>query len=748
MHIHDEIKEIIECLEQRRLGCAIEKLENFGFKFPDLNFSSEIEVLHEDYKLMAGYWSRGYKDPLLEEQYSSLLRRAYLIASDVALRYSISRSSFLLPVSKRVNHVHHKWTISTLQSELENFVTEVAMLEFESEKVRHTKELELYREHQTLLSDVFDYIWLSSQWKEGTADVFRNILLSPTVDSIAQQMIVSAIMLSCMNFFDMEKFRLLIDAYRKSCDEYVKQRALIGWVFSIGKNRYLLYPEQKELIVELLKDKTICEELLELQMQITYCANAERDNHTIQREIMPDLLKHNNFNITLNGIEEKDDDPMQDVFDPGASERNMEKVEEGFRKMIDMQKEGRDIYFGGFSQMKRYPFFDNISNWFVPYYENHPAVGGVKEKMANIKMLSNMLSSGTFCNSDKYSFLLAFAQIVDRLPKNIAEMLNQGEMAAGAMITSEEQISPTYIRRIYLQDLYRFFRIYPQRSLFYNPFSYKDNSDWISEYIFFSNNVFKGSNLEEYSCKAAAFMLKKQMYSEAAEVLSGIVTLTDNYTFNLLCGNIMLHSKEIILNRHFENSSAVTFFEKALNAKPESEKALTGLARALFYEGEYALAHDVYIKLLNLKPDNNSLILSYCICLVNLTAYDKALEKLYKLHYDLPENMHVSRVLARALTGAGKYEQAKELYIKLEHDVDLEDILNHGYCEWFAGNVQAAVNLFVAYLRKQYPNVMVAGSLYNNAYNDIIKPEIDFIKTHGITETEMQMMVDMICGAL
>lgn len=744
MQLHDELIEIMGILDQRKLGYAIAKLENFGYKYPELNFTATIEQVRNDYGLMAGYWSRGYKDPQLEKQYSQLLRRVYALVSDVALRYCIYHSAYLQPVSKRVNQVK-SWTVANLQNELESFVAELAMLDLETKEAKKQKQTAIYKSHQDLLSEVFDYLWLSGQWNDGMTDIFRQILLSPTVDSMAQQLIVSAITLGAMNLFDFNKFRLLVDVYRESSDEQVRQRALVGWVLSIGKDRYILYPEQKTLVDELLQSDAVCEELVELQMQLVYCANAESDNHTIQREIMPDILKHNNFNVTLNGIEEKDEDPMQDVFDPGAAERNMEKVEDGFRKMIDMQKEGRDIYFGGFSQMKRYPFFDNISNWFVPFYDNHPAISHLQDKMANIKLLSGMLAGGTFCNSDKYSFLLAFVQIVDRLPKNVTSMLSNGEMPGHEVLTSDELLQPTYIRRTYLQDLYRFFRIYPFRTHFYNPFDYKKNESWNADYVFFANSLFAGSRLEMYACKVAAFMMKRKMYNEAAEVLGGCVGLKDDYSYNLLCGNVLLHKDEMISNCHLDNLTAAEYFSKALLIDEKSEKALIGLARALFYAGDYAKAREAYSKLLVLKPDSNSIVLNYCICLVNLSEYDEALGKLYKLHYELPDNNNVGRVLARALVGACKYEQALSLYERLVEYGNKEDILNYGYCEWFSGAIGSAVSRFVAYLKKQYPSLTASYFVYDKAVEDIVNPEREFIKAHDISDTEMMMMIDLIC---
>ena len=51
----------------------------------------------------------------------------------------------------------------------------------------------------------------------------------------------------------------------------------------------------------------------------------------------------------------------------------MEKLEASMKRMNDMQRQGSDVYFGGFSQMKRFPFFSVVANWFMPFYLHHPA---------------------------------------------------------------------------------------------------------------------------------------------------------------------------------------------------------------------------------------------------------------------------------------------------------------------------------------------------------------------------------------
>lgn len=49
-------------------------------------------------------------------------------------------------------------------------------------------------------------------------------------------------------------------------------------------------------------------------------------------------------------------------------------MEDTVRKVADMQKNGTDIYFGGFSHMKRFSFFNAAANWFLPFSSEQPDV--------------------------------------------------------------------------------------------------------------------------------------------------------------------------------------------------------------------------------------------------------------------------------------------------------------------------------------------------------------------------------------
>lgn len=743
MEYRNDIDAIYQQLAQRKLRVAIDAIESLGYKYPETRLLQGVEQLRSNYDLMANYWQRGFKDASLDTVYGNLIAQAYRLAANAELSCALGKDIFAGSVSKQARSAGRDDTfLATAVGELENFVSEQAVIGLEPEHTRRPHNEALQAKHQRYVSSLFDYVWTSGQWADGMVEPFAQLLLSPTVDNMDQQLLVSAVMLGAINIFDINKLRLLVKVYEESTDEHVRQRALVGVVFALWSSNVDIFPEVKGIVESMLADELTADELTELQIQMLYCTTAEEDTRTIQREIMPDIIKNNNLHITQEGIEEREDDPMEDILDSEASERRMEKLEEGIRKMIDMQKAGADIYFGGFSQMKRFSFFDKVSNWFMPFYRDHPDITALGMKKGDRDIIDNLIGHVPFCNSDKYSFVIAFKNVVDRLPQALREMLSNGNATMiGEKVTSEAD-SPAYIRRLYLQDLYRFFRLFRWKASFRNPF---DDGEGRPGFVFFANPIFCSTRLESHSLEIVSFIMKRKLYGEALEVMANSsAKARDDYQWLMVCGNMLLRHRALATMHGFASLEACDCFERALRVKPDDHKALLGYAKAMFSAGNFQEAARAYAKLMELRPESRSHVLGYCVCLANLGRYDEALPYLYKLDYESPDDA-VKRVLARTLVGCAKYEQALKLYDGL--GAEAEDIVNRGYCEWFMGSVEKAVAHFAQYISMRYPDENTE-SKRRHCQADIVDSERLFILDHGISITETHLMVDAIRDAI
>ena len=719
---NNRLQDVYGHLLSRNLPNAMDAMENYLSTYLHETDRDRLYAIRSDFQLMADYWKRGYKDPQVTALYENLLRRMYALYVQVSLEQEVRSSTNVVLVHDRILNRIKGQSVKELQVQLEGFVSDVAILELEPAHTRKDKEKIIYQDHHCLMRDWFDYLWLSPLWSAEQTEDMERLLLAPTIDSRDQQLLISGMTLSVVNHFDVSKLKVLINVYKETGDEGVRQRALVGWVLALGgKILPVLYPEVLSEIEAMLEDEAVCQELVELQQQIYLCQNAEKDHQTIQEEIMPELLNNSHFRVTRNGIEEMEEDSMEDILHPGAEEQRMEKLEENYRRMIDMQKQGSDIYFGGFSQMKRFPFFRDAINWFVPFYMEHPGIAEVTDKFASNRFLKVMMNAGPFCNSDKYSFLLAFSQVVERMPKDVLKMFENGEAVMEDAMGKDTQ-TPAYIRRSYLQDLYRFYRLFNYRSQFCDPFMMQYS-------LFFNNVIFSHTRLAPYFGEVVSSLMKLKRIDEAKAVLNNTDESQRDLKFYLITGYIAQNYRGL-----FDSVKASVFFQKALALDPKNERALYGIAKQHFMENDYQTALDHYEQLLALQPDKRSYLLNHAVCLTKLLRYQDALKELYQLNYENPDDRKVNKVLAWTLTCDGKYEQAIKIYQQLLDDpMQTEDLLNYGYCLWFSGNMSDAADCFSRYLKET-----------GEKKNTIIETERALIEEKGITEAEQQMMLYML----
>jgi hypothetical protein len=454
--------DILLLLKKHHLKSAINKMREYAFNYPEVNAGERLDKIDEDYRLMLDFMFRGYKDNERKAMFEKLTQKLYVLEKDILYADEIRKKPTLkeayLQTSRKL------WEHDIIKYSLENYVSSMALFGLEQVDTTNDKR-ELQQRHQEFMSVLFRKLLVSFQWNDSEALFYESLFLSPTVDTRDICLMVSALSLSLFNMFDILKFQTLIHVHKHSTDTQIRQRALVGAAFSLSYIDDNDSKAVKPMLNEWLADKQVCQELLELQIQVIYCLNAENDNQKIKSDIMPSLLKNNNLRFTRFGIEEKEEDPMDDIFDPGAADRAMEEMENTVQRMMDMQKAGSDIYFGGFSMMKTFPFFNNIANWLMPFYSEHPALDSIVEKLKGTNVMRNIVENGPFCDSDKYSFAFAVTQVIEQLPSNIREVISSPE-ALGPVYNQKEYKSTPYIRRMYLQDLYRFFRLYHQRGDF------------------------------------------------------------------------------------------------------------------------------------------------------------------------------------------------------------------------------------------------------------------------------------------
>lgn len=666
--LHDQL------VETRDIAQALRGIRLLQDQSPVAFSSGSLEGLENDYRLMADFMLKGFKDAQRGALYGRLVRG--LSSALRNMEVSVKRQSDPFFFSLAGLTAGAKLDPTAIDQKLVRHVQEVAMLSLDGEDVRRRRSKELHEAHFAFMRNLFNAIVLSSQWSADLAHDMARLLSSPTIDAIDALTLVSAVTLATLHEPDPQKALALTDVFSQAIDETVRQRALVGWVFAIGNDRFALFPEVGRRVGEFLAKAEVRQEVLQLQKQVVLCQNAARDQETLRNDIMPNIMKNHDFEVTRFGIKEKEEDAMEEILHPDADDKKMEELEASFQKISDMQKRGADVYFGGFSHMKRFPFFYTLCNWFMPFYSEHPQLQHLSPALLQSNIIGNLVRQGPFCDSDKYSFTLGVSSVYSSLPENLRTMLDQGELQ-GPMPDGETTISKAFIRRQYLQDLYRFAMLHDHRKCFANPFD--------DGRLFMASPIFAASMAEEVR-SMGMFLLKQKKFDQLSILLQAHHDASHPDDLRME-GCVALHFKQY--------GKAEEVYRQLLRMQPDDGQAIRSLAKACFHLGHFDEAANHYRTLLGLYPDNRNYALYLSITLLNCDQADEARLMLFKLHYECPDDLNVKRALAWAELWMSNTAQAYKIYgglLESPHRV-AADSLNAGYCCWFEGRIDEAVRL-------------------------------------------------------
>lgn len=691
------------------LGKCLSTLSELLSQNPWLGYGEELDALADNYKLMKEYMRSGFDDKMRSSMYADMLLKAKRMAANAKLKSLVRQGGVLAEAYKKT--IDFDSSAADIKTHLESFVQDIAMASISLDGNIEESTKAVYQLHQTYLDKAFCSILTNGSMTKAQAQEMADVILSPTIDIQDAQLLVSAFTLSSLFIPDINKVRMLIQIYTKAIDENVKQRALVGWVFAAIECR--LYADEVDALVsDILKQSEVATEVLEMAIQLVLCNNAEKDNEYLERNVFPEIMKNRNIDITKKGIVEKEDDALEDILNPDATDKKIDELEASMRKMVEMQKSGADIYFGGFKQMKRFAFFYTLSNWFVPFNICHPAFSSLSKEMKDSPLLKMMFASNSFCDSDKYSLVLSMMSIFAKLPANIKEAV-PAEMANSTFDGTNRTAAD--IRRSYLQDLYRFFKVYPQRGFI---------DDFFARYpIILGERPFL-SKLPNETRSMVKYLVKRK-----ENALPLMLTIYDDSSIS----DKMLLAYIYIKKGDF--AKALFYYRSVYDADNTNIKALKGAALSAFRLADYDSAFCLYSSLVEQYGETGlQHQIYYALSLISVGLVDKAVSNLYRLSFEFDNNTDVIRALALGLALQGKTEQAINNYnqlITLSANTR-DDNSALGYCYAKQGDWANAVNAFSS---------SVADQTVEAFYHDYVS--VDKLSLWGINRSDIDILTDI-----
>lgn len=649
----------------------------------------QLENFKETYNNILKYSFGKIEDPGKKAVYFHLLRTVIELADEA--RESIISDKLYLSYSGLRNDLQK----SKLQ--LEDIDPLIKSLETDFSKETIENENNLSNEQQKKVIRIFQFLWLADKYCDIENKFAPQILQSEIIPWWIQCMAISAITLSLQRYFDESKLMLLANAYRNS-KKQIWQRALTGLIIALYQynSRLYLYPKIKELLEDIYNNTKIEKHFETIIIQFIKAKDTEKITQKFQEEILPEMSRlqsriHEKLDIKNMLLDPFSDDKNPDwehVFQDSPGLLN--KLEE-FSKL---QVEGSDVFMSTFSMLKQFDFFNPISNWFLPFYKENPEMHEAltyNDDSFNVKdFVEEMEKSSILCNSDKYSFCLNLKFVP---PGNRNSMMDLFKMEINAMqeLERDDELlkKPAHERIIftqYIQDLYRFHKLYKYKNEFYDIFSSKAD--------FYNTGFFKWIVKDETILRnIGEFLFEKAHYKDAIDVFLQL---------NQGNGNFELWQKIAYCYQQLGNcKTALDYYLKADLANTRNAWNTKKIALCYRRLENYTKALDYYLEAEKLEPENLYVQANLAHTYLDLKDFENALKVYFKVEYLAPDNIKIQRPIAWCSFMLGKLDTAKKYFEKISDiEGNRHDLINLGHIEWCLGNKQGAIERYKQSIQK------------------------------------------------
>lgn len=598
--------------------------------------------------------------------------------------------------------------IKEVKPTLEKFVSREAMLFLNHDLSKEEQDQAsacLYQEWEEYREKIFDRFVTAGYWNDEERAVVKDTILSPTVDSLTSQLLVSAITLSAATVFDMGKFTLLYDIYRLADDDEVKVRALLGWLLvSTNCGCYEQHPDFRSFAEQLTEDckndPDLLAEIIKAQKMLAVTVFSEQKSIDYTNDIMSSLSKRflGDLKDKVADLLEADED-MRNIFEIDEDEETSEESpirsvdintdEDGIDNldadiesplsMDEMMDKGIDILLPQFKMLRdQTEFFTHLYNWFMPFYLKNPhiteALGFVDEKR---KFCKAFCSTARSCPADAYSLANLIVSHPNEIPENIVDCYDDPEDEEdGSVSADEEEIVKEFfnepeehrakrIRINYIRNLLRFSKFYKEKDELFTILDELDDDK--PAYAVLAGPLFQDEFFDKYRMAIARYSFRREFPDLVEVMLEGVP-----------CDTLEMHfMKGWVCMQKGDNHSlcmAVDHFKKMLKIKPDMKQVYLQLGicyRNLIQMDEYLENFD---KLMEFKDSFSEeelfeLKLDKLKFIVMNNRFEEAMPLAYELDYTHPENQMAGALLTQLLIKIGG-EHAEENFQKAHQRLD------------------------------------------------------------------------------
>lgn len=719
---------VAEYLDQERLKQAIETLGQEIESLQDWDLRTRHNEMQTAYRYMLEYLRMGMPDPDRERLHGELVARCYMLNDLIYIsRLTEHSTKVYFQMRRRYKNLEE---FGNLYARMKETYANIDVAGSLPEEECHNLYKQLIEEREKSLQQLFAMVWSSVMWSKGDAAAVAEFIGDNEIPANDRAVIVSAIMLGLIKCFEPVKLSLLCQI-AASEESLLSTRAVVAVIIAVSlyDDRIKHYPEIEHALESLMEVPHMASRMQTVQIQLLRCRETQKIDRKMREEIIPAMMKNPKFkgehiNIEIIKEIEEDEDKNPEWKKWVESDNIKGKIEE----MAKWQFEGADVYMSTFAQLKTFPFFGEIGNWFRPFDPTVPAIAELLPKGSWQKksLISSICASPFFCNSDKYSFCFTFKQVSQEQRDMLMQQVpDEGEIAESDSTTpgkpTKEKLAEKESNQ-YIQDLYRFFKLSNFRHEFNDPFALPLN---MVESKSMSSFAGKGKSLIEIF----RYLVEKEYYEEAYN--AGRMYEAGNE-----CDVQFFQEMGYCLQKSRRYNEAIDYYTKADIIQPDTLWTMRHIAQCYRLQGELEKALSYYQLAEELAPENISLLLQAGESFASTKRYEEAFARFFKVEFLKPGSHRALRAIAWCSFMTGKDGQARNYYKKLMDmgGASWEDYLNAAHIEWVEHNNAKAFELYTK-AKEITGSDKVAAQILNDK---------EILVARGLSEKEVLLLRDLM----
>lgn len=672
---------IDELLSFNRIYGALSELESMAAaERAPWSINQQISTIRESFGYLRRYAINGVDDPTRGEQLDKIRSEIKSVVSAIMRHSQIAESPLQYFSKIRYESMQPDSSISGLVARYKSEYSRQSMCRLGGRNPERADIEKL----EGLARRIFDVVWTTAPLSADDDTALMDMADDESLPLYFKESVLSAVMLGAMEYYDERRMTLLGKYYLNGNGRF-EVRALCALLLAMWVNRENLSGHKFRDVFAAIVDRKEWEADFKMVfMEFVRTRDTERISRTMNEEIIPEIIKlRPNIKKIISESENPEELALPDENPEWLELFDKSGLGDKLKELNDLQSSGGDVMMGTFSNLKSFPFFHEVANWFLPFYPEYSSVSGV---LGNIAAdLGEMISAtGMMCDSDKYSILMSMEQMPPAGRRMMFEQFKT-QMDQISELRST-YLNPTAISRSeiagrYVQDMYRFFKLYRRKGEFKNPFSAPINLPSIRMI---------GDTLHDVESVrvAAEFYFKYKYYAEASDLFAIVLAR--------IGADAQVYQKSGLCKQRLgDYSGALELYLKSELLRPDSEWTLRHIAQCYKLTGYPHKALSYYEKVANIRPDDASVALSMGHCYAEAGDLDSALKCYYKVDFLDPSAGKSLRPIAWCSFLKRDFERSEQFYRKImERKPSATDRLNYGHLKMAMARYSDAIECY------------------------------------------------------